>query len=261
MSIFLFSIFLVLTFGLSLFFLPSKQKEMPVEKKETAIPALHFSYQTDTDGDEVPDWEEKLRGTNPKIPDSPKVAKPEIIARLQEKRTETIAPVSPVLPLSSITVSPQAQPTAAPSAEKTALHTFGNALGSALLPVANESFEQETLARFNAVIAKKETLSALASVSAAYTAVSVALKETAAPPQGGGAAVLSKLSSSYESLAGALASLARTSGEPQETGTAWLAYADATLEVGKALNETLGFFATRGISFPPTEPGALFNTN
>ncbi|GEM_PF-4937831 len=258
MRIFFFSTFLILTLGLSLFFLPSRQKEIPIQKKEEAIPASRFSYQTDTDGDGVPDWEEKLRGTDPTRPDRPRVAQPEIIARLQEKRAETIVPVTPlIVPLPT-------QEVAAPkitSTDITALHTFGNALGSALLPVANQEFESKTLALFNAVIAKKEKLSALASAAAAYTVVSAALKETAAPPQGGGAAVLSKLSASYEALAGALASLARdTTSDPKQISKAWLVYSDAALGVGKALNETIGFFAARGISFSPAEPGALFNT-
>lgn len=258
MNIFVLGVLLIIA-TVSAFFLPRETRTEITKTMQTEIPNPHAAYQTDTDGDGMPDWEETLRGTDPTKPDQPNAAQPEIIARLQEKRAELpvasyfIAPSAPVAPTQTTTL-PEV-----PSTETAALHAFGNALGAALQPIANESFEHESLALLNAAIASPAAQKELATTAATYGAVVSALNGITATGQA--EALSAKVATAYARLAEALAVLARAPTEPQEVSNVWLAYSDAALEVGKALNETIGFFAMRKISFAPTEPGALFNAN
>ncbi len=181
--------------SVSFFLLPREtapQMKIPAEQRTTETSSPRVSYQTDTDRDGMPDWEEKLRGTDPNTPDESKKEPLEIIARLEEKRLST--PPTQVRQASAVVPSAPAtseQKTVAPktsSAETAALRAFGNALGTALAPIATDAFEREMLVRLDGAIESEEKVGALASIAAAYTAVSAALKETAAPPPFRGAA-------------------------------------------------------------------------
>ena len=246
---------------------PAQKDDMRphAEIQKSALPRV-AATEIDTDGDGVKDWEEKLRGTDPNTPDAArKSAADEVVIRLAERRAEKMpTPTQTTGETRQETETPAVRTqknSAVETAEGVALHSFGNALGAALAQVANDAFERQTQNTLNAVVNEGAKLATLAPLADSYRSAASALREVAPPAvaAGGAAALLGKIQSGYANVANALATLAATGGDKKQQGENWMRYSDAVLALGQALNETIGFFRERNISFSPSEPGSLFS--
>ncbi len=221
----------------------------------------------DTDGDGTTDGEEADAGRNPLVPGPDDRMSGAVISRIEERRAARDAPILPRLslprqtPAHTAPVSTGTPPhangaQARPENER--LRQFGNALGGALAPVANESFAEQTqIALQEAVDARTaEALGALQPLAAAYGGAERALFAIAPPPEG--KRLRDDMAEGYQRLSAAVSALARGETAPEELGRRWFAYSDAVMALAKALNEAIGFFLERGITFEPHEPGHIF---
>ncbi len=241
---------------------PDEQTVSEQTERPEFAPVRTATTETDTDGDGVKDWEEKLRGTDPKTPDRARESAVDaVVIRLSERRAEKTPvltqPTSETRQETEIPVVETEKSPAVETREAAALHAFGNALGAALAPVANDRFEEQMQNILNAVVNDGAMIATLAPLAEDYRHAASALAEVAPPASsaGGAAALLGQIQNGYTGVAAALAVLG---GETEQKSEGWMRYSDAVLALGQALNQAVGFFRAHGVEFASSEPGALF---
>lgn len=218
----------------------------------------------DSDGDGTSDKDELERGRNPlkkgpddvfpnvsvlQLPPPPraKVLAPSRVPMPQETAPEPSSPppskTSTVI--ESIAVNPE-------------LHAFGNALGAALAPVTNGAFTQSEQALIAQAVPSRDgsALPALAPLAQSYERATDNLQGIVAPPEG--TALLANLKDGYARLGRAVLELSKGGAELKVQSERWTEYSASVMAVGKALNESIGFFLERRITFGADDPGRIF---
>ncbi|OHA21267.1 MAG: hypothetical protein A2849_00535 [Candidatus Taylorbacteria bacterium RIFCSPHIGHO2_01_FULL_51_15] len=225
---------------------------------------------SDTDGDGIPDWEEKLRGMDPNKPDSEvREASSGIIHDLTLPTLETpvspsyrsataIPTETPAIPLEAGSES-ASQDTAVSIELRTLLHSFGNNVGLALSLIFNQSFASEEQALFKNTVGTSsvDALKKLAPVGNAYKTVSETLRQVQPTPET--RELLANLHRAYDRIGGAVLSLADAPTEIPILGERWTRYSEAALGVGKAVSDMIVFFKKQGVVFSPSEPGSIIS--
>lgn len=227
--------------------------------------------QSDTDRDGTSDGEEIKNGLDPLTPGPNDITLGDtVITRLEKQRVSSKTPARNSAPGKETTSVTPAQNTPTPAevqketapAENTELRRFGNALAQAIQPAANETFQRkvsDTLQQVLASPGELKSLPELTPIAETYRLAARAVGEIVPPPLG--TIVNAKLQKGYGSLADILTVLSAGSETSSALGEKWTRYSDAALELGKALNETIGFFAEHRITFTQSEPGDIFNAN
>lgn len=261
----------------------SARESKPESDNETAVIA-------DSDSDGLQDWEEKLWKTDPNNPDSDKdgANDGDEIAQnrnpLKKGPNDTLQTVSnqnvalPKPNTSAInnnaTVNQQTilqpteqieQPPGAQSVqqtvnpEQTALKTYGNKAGEALLRYAKE-WKKELNSFTNAIKGtmqeKEEARKTLREVAEEYRGRANTLQTITPPTEL--AALHQDLIIKYENQATNIELIAGAVGSGV-SGEQWKIYNDAVEAAGKAFVAVSLFFKERGISFGQNEDGSLFN--
>ncbi|MDO8620212.1 MAG: hypothetical protein Q7R64_02585 [bacterium] len=286
---------------LGILFLSRKPETNPVQgvsQKQPTEAAKPAPVVFDADGDELPDWEEALWGTDPKKPDTDSDGTPDgaevaahrnprkvgpndsletplsVLASPQEKKTappETFAPTTPPRGLAAYdysTTPPQAgggkDPTLVSDSPKTReeenpLHTFGNAIGTPIQKAAVDSDAE--LAFWNSAAGNtKMTESLLQGFGKlAKKYDQIALDIAAVVPPEKASPVHSAIVRAYQNYARSIQTISGTKAGAYLSGTALTEYSESALALAKAFVAVSDFLYSEGVSFSQTEPGSIFS--
>lgn len=237
----------------------------------------------DTDSDELPDWEEMLRGTDPVKADTdgdgttdgeevragrnPLKAGPydkenEVVSRLKELR-QTVPSTREERKIGREGKIPPLADSVPPlekgeSPEQKSLHDYGNALGAAIAAHAMSASEETALWNQTLGATTSKTRDALLALAQHHTATAAAISAAAIPLTDDVRGLGAALAESYRTLGAAIADIARAAETGTVEGTYFVRYSDAAIETAKTVIALGRFFAAQGIRFTPNEPGALF---
>lgn len=235
----------------------------------------------DTDGDGLPDWEERLRGTDPMNPDTDGdgtedgaearagrdplkagmndnvqenlktiIAKPEqsiFNYQFPISKTEEIPPLAgSVLPLDK-----------GESSEQKTVRAYGNALGARIRQAVGDGTEE--LGTLNQTIGEvaPEIIAKVAELAAKYAALAENINKVSVPDEA--AQANQSFVVAYSAYAAALRGLVTVGADGTIPPSAFQTYSDSALAVGKVFIEVMQFFAEREVRFAPEEAGEMFN--
>jgi len=227
---------------------------------------------SDVDKDSLPDWEEKLWGTDINNPDTDQdgVGDGEEVklGRNPNGPDEIISPTptkSDAPNQENLTSLPGRAETGAENLPSTSItntpenpiHKYGNILGTLFTSLA-PSTALETLA-FNTVIASGTPASfdQLALIANKYGALAKAIQRTV-PPQDM-TSLVSELATNYNSQSQSIKNIVSFKDQGKAPVETYQAHNKNVTETAENLMNLFQFFRNQGVIFAPGEPGQIFN--
>ncbi|MDO8620308.1 MAG: hypothetical protein Q7R64_03090 [bacterium] len=231
----------------------------------------------DTDGDELPDFEEALWGTNPLLPDTDgdgtrdgdEVAlrrNPNKAGQSDALETPLTTVEQPSLPEKSVIVRPitvipspiTALPSATKSPTENPLHLYGNAVGTVIKEAGADADAE--LAFWNRVAGNtkmtSELIQGLAKLAQKYDKLKASIASVVPPEKALNAH--KKLTETYQNYAQSLHTIAQTEVGSYLQGSVMMAYSESTLALARAVVDVSDLFYREQVVFGRSEPGAVF---
>ncbi len=233
----------------------------------------------DTDKDGLPDFEERLWGTDQETADTdgdgtndgkevtlgrnPKKAGPnDTLATPLKVVEQTYIPEKPI---PTYTAPPSEMSTTPPSSittktpQESPLHLYGNVVGALIMEAGTDSTAE--LALLNRLAGNKkmngELTKELLTMAQKYDALAKDIASVEPPEKA--VAVHNKLADTYRNYAKAVHLFANTPLGSYVSGTTTIAYSESTLALGHAVVDVSDLFYREHITFGKNEPGNVFS--
>ncbi len=280
------SILVLITIGIWLFSettvstsIPLDSSKMFTKERTATASSIHTA---DTDGDGLPDFEERLRGTDVEKPDTdgdgtsdgeevtlgrdPKRAGPDdilatpitVVESSSKKGGSPSSGEEVVTPSASLTREDE-PPAVAEVPQENPLHLYGNAVGAVIMEAGTDTTAE--LALLNRLAGNKKMTGELAQgllmMAKKYDQVAKNIDSVISPEQA--ISVHQKLADSYMNYAKAVHLFADTPLGSYISGTSTTAYSDSTLALGRAVVAVSDLFYREHITFGKDESGTVFS--